>query len=62
MDTGVERVMYVCMYVCTGVEHVINYDCPKNIEDYTHRIGRTGRAGNYYLKASCSLRLHTLVS
>jgi len=28
-----------------GVEHVINYDMPKNIEDYTHRIGRTGRAG-----------------
>ena len=24
---------------------VINYDMPKNIEDYTHRIGRTGRAG-----------------
>jgi ATP-dependent RNA helicase DDX23/PRP28 len=29
----------------SGVEHVINHDCPKNIEDYTHRIGRTGRAG-----------------
>uniref|UniRef100_A0A6T7ZDA9 RNA helicase n=1 Tax=Cryptomonas curvata TaxID=233186 RepID=A0A6T7ZDA9_9CRYP len=29
----------------SGVEHVINFDCPKNIEDYTHRIGRTGRAG-----------------
>eukprot|EP01134_Creolimax_fragrantissima_P001323 CFRG1323T1 len=24
---------------------VINYDMAKNIEDYTHRIGRTGRAG-----------------
>jgi len=24
---------------------VINYDFPKNIEDYVHRIGRTGRAG-----------------
>eukprot|EP00942_MAST-04A_sp_MAST-4A-sp1_P010650 g10650.t1 len=29
-----------------GVKHVINYDLPGNIEDYTHRIGRTGRAGN----------------
>ena len=29
-----------------GVMHVINYDLPGNIEDYTHRIGRTGRAGN----------------
>ena len=28
-----------------GVLHVINYDLPKTIEDYTHRIGRTGRAG-----------------
>jgi len=28
-----------------GVQHVINYDLPNNIQDYTHRIGRTGRAG-----------------
>jgi superfamily II DNA/RNA helicase len=27
------------------VTHVINYDEPENYEDYTHRIGRTGRAG-----------------
>mmetsp|Transcript_997 Transcript_997/g.1790 ORF Transcript_997/g.1790 Transcript_997/m.1790 type:complete len:473 (+) Transcript_997:669-2087(+) len=27
------------------VQIVINYDMPKNIEDYVHRIGRTGRAG-----------------
>jgi ATP-dependent RNA helicase RhlE len=27
------------------VSHVINYDMPATIEDYTHRIGRTGRAG-----------------
>lgn len=27
------------------VTHVINYDVPENYEDYTHRIGRTGRAG-----------------
>ncbi len=26
------------------VTHVINYDMPANLEDYTHRIGRTGRA------------------
>jgi len=29
----------------TGVEQVVNYDMPKDIEKYTHRIGRTGRAG-----------------
>ncbi|GIY16970.1 probable ATP-dependent RNA helicase DDX46 [Caerostris darwini] len=25
---------------------VVNYDCPNHIEDYVHRCGRTGRAGN----------------
>ncbi len=29
----------------SGVSHVINYDPPKQYEDYVHRIGRTGRAG-----------------
>ncbi|MFA6106278.1 MAG: DEAD/DEAH box helicase [Patescibacteria group bacterium] len=28
-----------------GIELVINYDLPENSEDYVHRIGRTGRAG-----------------
>lgn len=27
------------------IKHVINYDFPQAAEDYTHRIGRTGRAG-----------------
>jgi len=27
------------------VQHVINFDMPKDIETYVHRIGRTGRAG-----------------
>src|SRR3989338_4092757 len=27
------------------VSHVINYDVPNTYEDYVHRIGRTGRAG-----------------
>ena len=29
-----------------SVSHVINYDVPVVPEDYVHRIGRTGRAGN----------------
>ena len=27
------------------IEHVINYDMPEEIENYVHRIGRTGRRG-----------------
>lgn len=27
------------------ISHIINYDLPKTPEDYVHRIGRTGRAG-----------------
>ncbi len=27
------------------ITHVINFDLPRNVEDYVHRIGRTGRAG-----------------
>jgi ATP-dependent RNA helicase DDX3X len=30
----------------SNVNHVINYDLPNSIDDYVHRIGRTGRAGN----------------
>ncbi len=28
-----------------GIELVVNFDLPENPEDYVHRIGRTGRAG-----------------
>jgi superfamily II DNA/RNA helicase len=29
-----------------GVSHVFNYDTPWHPDDYVHRVGRTGRAGN----------------
>ncbi|NWS73999.1 DDX4 helicase, partial [Crotophaga sulcirostris] len=29
-----------------NVQHVINFDLPYTIEEYVHRIGRTGRCGN----------------
>ncbi|ORX90322.1 DEAD-domain-containing protein [Basidiobolus meristosporus CBS 931.73] len=29
-----------------NVTHVINYDLPTDVDEYVHRIGRTGRAGN----------------
>lgn len=28
------------------VSHVVNYDLPKSVDEYVHRIGRTGRVGN----------------
>lgn len=28
------------------VKHVINFDLPGDVEEYVHRIGRTGRMGN----------------
>lgn len=32
-----------------GIQHVINYDLPKSIDEYVHRIGRTGRVGKLLL-------------
>ncbi|XP_050539573.1 putative ATP-dependent RNA helicase Pl10 isoform X1 [Daktulosphaira vitifoliae] len=34
------------------VTHVINYDLPSDVEEYVHRIGRTGRMGNLGLATS----------
>jgi ATP-dependent RNA helicase RhlE len=28
-----------------GISHVVNYDVPRQADDYVHRIGRTARAG-----------------
>jgi superfamily II DNA/RNA helicase len=38
---------YYCYYYLDikNISFVINFDFPKNIEDYVHRIGRTARAG-----------------
>ncbi|XP_076454089.1 ATP-dependent RNA helicase DDX3Y-like isoform X2 [Babylonia areolata] len=35
-----------------NVRHVINFDLPSDIEEYVHRIGRTGRVGNLGLATS----------
>ncbi|KAI9293939.1 DEAD-domain-containing protein [Neoconidiobolus thromboides FSU 785] len=35
-----------------NVSHVINHDLPTDLDDYVHRIGRTGRAGNVGVSTS----------
>lgn len=49
--TGEYRVLVATDIAARGIdvkeiELVINYDLPDQIEDYIHRIGRTGRAGS----------------
>ncbi len=36
----------------SGVSHVYNFDIPQDVESYTHRIGRTGRAGKHGMAIS----------
>jgi ATP-dependent RNA helicase RhlE len=48
---GITRVLVATDIAARGldvdlVSHVINYDVPTAPEDYVHRVGRTGRAGN----------------
>ncbi|XP_023170284.1 ATP-dependent RNA helicase vasa [Drosophila hydei] len=49
--SGIMKVLIATSVASRGldiknVKHVINYDMPTNIDDYVHRIGRTGRVGN----------------
>ena len=48
--TGKHPLMVATDFDARGIDvkeirYVINFDCPKAPEDYIHRIGRTGRAG-----------------
>jgi superfamily II DNA/RNA helicase len=50
LHTGKLKVVVATDVAARGLDvknlsHVINYDLPNLAEDYTHRIGRTGRAG-----------------
>jgi len=50
--TGAEKIVIATDVAARGihvdnVSLVINYDLPEQPEDYIHRIGRTGRAGNH---------------
>ncbi|MEP7327886.1 MAG: helicase-related protein, partial [Betaproteobacteria bacterium] len=49
--SGAVEVMVATDIAARGIDidqlpHVVNYDLPNVPEDYVHRIGRTGRAGN----------------
>ena len=48
---GHEKVLVATDVCARGIDipdvaMVVNYDMPNSIDDYVHRIGRTGRAGN----------------
>ncbi|KAJ3170888.1 pre-mRNA processing RNA-helicase [Geranomyces variabilis] len=49
--TGTTNVLIATSVAARGLDVkqlkvVINYECPNHMEDYVHRVGRTGRAGN----------------
>lgn len=50
IKTGDVRILIATDVASRGLDieditHVVNYDFPRNIEEYVHRVGRTGRAG-----------------
>ena len=40
-----------------GIDIVVNYDMPNNMDAYVHRIGRTGRCGRKGLAVSLAASL-----
>jgi ATP-dependent RNA helicase RhlE len=49
---GRHRVLVATDVVARGIDvadvaHVVNYDLPKEAEDFVHRVGRTGRAASH---------------
>lgn len=48
---GIFRILVATSVAARGLDVknlnvVVNYECPNHMEDYVHRVGRTGRAGN----------------
>lgn len=50
LKDGAVRILLATDVASRGIDiedisHVLNYDFPRDIEEYVHRVGRTGRAG-----------------
>ncbi|EZA51431.1 putative ATP-dependent RNA helicase DDX43 [Ooceraea biroi] len=50
LKTGTVQILLATDVASRGIDieditHVLNYDFPRDIEEYVHRVGRTGRAG-----------------
>ncbi|XP_012540510.1 probable ATP-dependent RNA helicase DDX43 [Monomorium pharaonis] len=50
LKTGSVQILLATDVASRGIDiedvtHVLNYDFPRDIEEYVHRVGRTGRAG-----------------
>ncbi|TGZ47066.1 probable ATP-dependent RNA helicase DDX43 isoform X1 [Temnothorax longispinosus] len=50
LKTGAVQILLATDVASRGIDieditHVLNYDFPRDIEEYVHRVGRTGRAG-----------------
>ncbi|CAG0915251.1 unnamed protein product [Notodromas monacha] len=57
---GEERILFATDLASRGIDvvditHVLNFDFPKDIEEYVHRVGRTGRAG----RTGCAMTFMT---
>lgn len=54
---GIRKILVATAVAARGldikdVQIVVNYDLPNSIDEYVHRIGRTGRVGNHGLAIS----------
>jgi len=64
--TGHHRILVATDVAARGLDvrnvtHVINYDFPNNIDDYVHRIGRTGRGQTGLATAFVNLSVNKTV-